>query len=742
MKEMYDSSGDLLEDEQRMTEFGTWLRSSSLDELPEICNILKGDMSFVGPRPLLMEYMNHYSKEQHRRHTVKPGLTGLAQVNGRNNISWENKFDYDLAYIREKSFYLDLKILLKTILRVWKREGISTEGNVTSAKFSSKLPIVIVGAGGQGKIALACLQSMGERIEAIYDDDKSKWGRRISGIPIVGPISKLEGEKRFRCFVAIGSNHKRAVIVRALNHSVDWVSLVHKSAIVHESVVLGEGSIICAGAIVQPYCTIGNHVIVNTAAKIDHDCKIGDFSQIGPSAVLTGSVQIAEFVTLGAGSVILPEKEIGEASTVGAGSVVTRNVDLGTTVIGVPAKKHLKEQKEPSNGWPNFNKEQLKVVEKVLKSGKVNYWTGNEGKKFEQEYAEYLGVKYAVAVSNGTVALELALEALDISQGDEVIVPSRTFVATASAVLRRGGIPVFADIDEQSQNITVKSIKKALTSKTRAIIVVHLGGWPCDMEVIMAIAKEYKLFVIEDCAQAHGASYKGQPVGSFGHINTFSFCQDKIITTGGEGGMVVTNSKSLCRLARSIKDHGKSWDAVHKMPTTGSFRYLHESVGTNFRMTEMQAAIGRVQLRELNASVRCRRQNADLYRQLLSDCPGLYIPRPSKNVVHAYYRLYGLVDESCLKPGWSRDRIVAEMIVRGLSLGSGSCAEVYREKVFNNLRNSLVPNATVAQATSLAFLVDPSLSPEDIQNISGELNLIMRKIVISKSVIESKKQAA
>jgi len=222
----------------------------------------------------------------------------------------------------------------------------------------------------------------------------------------------------------------------------------------------------------------------------------------------------------------------------------------------------------PFSPWPSFTQEEADTISKVLLSNKVNYWTGNEGKKFEKEFAAFVNVKYAVAVANGSVALELALRALDIGKNDEVIVTSRTFLASVSSIVMVGATPIFADVDINSQNITAESIHKVISKKTKAIICVHLAGWPCEMDPIITLAEDNGLYVIEDCAQAHGASYKGKSVGSIGHVGCWSFCQDKIMSTAGEGGMVTTNDESLWLKMWSYKDHGKSWKEISHIKNT------------------------------------------------------------------------------------------------------------------------------------------------------------------------------
>ncbi len=332
--------------------------------------------------------------------------------------------------------------------------------------------------------------------------------------------------------------------------------------------------------------------------------------------------------------------------------------------------------------WPQLSDDQIAAAERVLRSGKLNYWTGEEGRRFEEEFARFVGVRHAVAVANGTAALELALYALGIGPGDEVIVPSRTFIATASAVVARGATPVVADVDRDSQNITPDTIRPCLTSATRAIVAVHLAGWPCDMPSIMKMAGRLDLAVIEDCAQAHGARVGEGLVGSLGDAAAFSFCQDKIMTTAGEGGMLTTNRADVWERAWSHKDHGKNYQAAHSPAADPGFRWLHDSFGTNWRMTEVQAAVGRAALRRLPAWLAARERNAKLLADRLAALPALRVPRPADGLRHAWYKLYAFVRPAALRPDWSRDRILAEISAAGVPCGTGSCAEIYMERAF------------------------------------------------------------
>ena len=367
--------------------------------------------------------------------------------------------------------------------------------------------------------------------------------------------------------------------------------------------------------------------------------------------------------------------------------------------------------------WPSFTEEEANAVRDVILSNKVNYWTGQETRSFEKEFAAWAGTEYAVALANGTVALDLALKALQVGAGDEVIVTSRTFLASVSSIVNAGAVPVFADVDLGSQNITLESIQRVLTARTRAIICVHLAGWPCDMDPIMALAKSHDLKVIEDCAQAHGALYKGRPVGSIGHIGAWSFCQDKIMTTGGEGGMVTTNDHQLWADMWAYKDHGKSWDAVYEREHAPGFRWLHETFGTNWRMLEVQAVIGRIQLGRMVAWQAARLKNAQAIWSTASSLSALRVPEVPAEIQHAAYKCYVFVRPERLKDGWSRDRILNEISVRGVPVFSGSCSEVYLEKAFDNTGWRPVerlPHAKELGETSLMFLVHPTLTQQEI----------------------------
>lgn len=370
------------------------------------------------------------------------------------------------------------------------------------------------------------------------------------------------------------------------------------------------------------------------------------------------------------------------------------------------------------NPWPSFTQEEADTAHRVLMSNRVNYWTGDEGRQFEKEFAQFAEARQAIAVSNGTVALDLTLKGLGIGTGDEVIVTPRTFLASASSIVAVGAIPVFADVDRDSQNITPDSVARVLTTKTKAIVAVHLAGWPCEMDGLLELAAQHDIRVIEDCAQAHGARYRGQSVGGLAHAAAWSFCQDKIMTTGGEGGMVTCNDEALWSRMWSYKDHGKSWNAVYAREHAPGFRWLHESFGTNWRLTEMQSAIGRIQLQRMPQWSQARKAAADAIMETAANCPALRVPEIPSHVEHAWYKAYVFVRPETLKAGWGRDRIMQEINALGVPCGSGSCSEVYLEKAFDNTDfrpAERLPIARELGETSLMFMVHPTLSDDDIQ---------------------------
>ncbi len=382
----------------------------------------------------------------------------------------------------------------------------------------------------------------------------------------------------------------------------------------------------------------------------------------------------------------------------------------------------------PFSPWPSFTAEEADAVAGVLRSNRVNYWTGDEARSFEREFADWVGTRHAVALANGTVALDVALKALGVGPGDEVVVTPRTFLASVSCVVTAGATPVFADVDPDSGNLTAESIAAAVSPRTRAVIAVHLAGWPCDMPAMREMARDRGIRVIEDCAQAHGAACDGRSVGSFGDVGAWSFCQDKIITTSGEGGMVTTDDRELWSAMWSYKDHGKSWEAIYEREHPPGYRWVHESFGTNWRMLEVQAAVGRIQLRRMAEWTARRTRNAHRIADVCRRHAAVRVPLPEARFTHAFYRLYAYVRPEALATGGSRDRIIAEVNARGVPLYQGGASEVYLEKAFDGtgLRSAeRLPVARALGETSLMCLVHPTLTDAEIARTCEVLDEVL-----------------
>lgn len=379
--------------------------------------------------------------------------------------------------------------------------------------------------------------------------------------------------------------------------------------------------------------------------------------------------------------------------------------------------------------WPHHDEDEIAAAVEVLRSGRVNALQhGSYSRAFEGAFARRCDMPHAISLANGTLALELALRALGLGPGDDVIVPARSFVASASCVVACGARPVFADVDPDTQNITATTLARALTPATRAVIAVHLAGLACPMDELGILADELGLKVVEDCAQAHGATLAGRPVGSFGDAAAFSFCTDKIMTTGGEGGMLLLRSGEAWRRAWSMKEHGKDPQLWHAPATGAGFRWLVSGFGSNYRMTELQAAIGLRQLAKLPGWVAARRRNAAALTAALEGTAAIRLVRPDDSFGHAYYRYYAFVRPAALRPSWTRDRIVGAAQEAGVPAQSGSCPEIYRERAF--VRAGLAPKRPLPDAaalgrTSIALPVDPTLSEAEAAEMGRRLRAVL-----------------
>lgn len=379
--------------------------------------------------------------------------------------------------------------------------------------------------------------------------------------------------------------------------------------------------------------------------------------------------------------------------------------------------------------WPHFDADQIDAAIRVLASGKVNTWTGQETEAFEMEFAAWCGSSQAIAMANGSLALSAAYLALGLCSGDEIITTPRTFIATASSAVLLGAKPIFADVDPESGAITAATIAPLITPRSKAIVVVHLGGWPADMPAICDLASAHGIAVIEDCAQAHGACINGKSVGSFGDVSAWSFCQDKIMTTAGEGGMVTTSCSELWDAMWAFKDHGKTHEAVFGRKHPPGFRWVHERFGSNFRLTELQSAVGRIQLRRLSFATAVRTYNALVLAAALDGLPAVRVPLPLEGITHAWYKFYAFVEIDALADGWSRDRILSEIADTGYPAFSGSCSEIYLEKCFQQAGLTPAERLPIARQlgeTSLMFLVHPTITAEQMNDYAEAVRSVVK----------------
>ncbi len=401
-------------------------------------------------------------------------------------------------------------------------------------------------------------------------------------------------------------------------------------------------------------------------------------------------------------------------------------------------------------GWPQFDENAIRAVEAVLRSGKVNYWTGPKGMEFERRFAEWQGSKYAISVATGTAALHVCLSALGIGPGDEVIVPSYTFIATSFAVLQAGAIPRFADVNLEDHCISVASAEKLVNRRTKAIIPVHLYGNVCDMDPLLEFARKHNLFVIEDNAEAFGGSYKGKKTGTLGHMAACSFCQNKTFTTGGEGGMVTTDDEELAWQARSFRDHGYDVkERLNLLALEQKLPYIHNRLGWNYRMTEMQSAIGLAELERMDTwNMPRRRRNAHILMDMLGELPRVkYMPIDTPERQNGWYVCAFSLDIENM--GCDIQQFVAAATAEGCPCWKVFWPQCHTERAFQERRgfgNSgfpftskeytdpesvdyskvEVPNARWHETHTFTCFAFPTCSEEDMKQIGAGLVKVIK----------------
>lgn len=640
------SNDDSLSESQRLSSYGKLLRKLSIDELPELWNVVKGDMSLVGPRPLLVEYRPYYSKQQWARHSVRPGITGLAQISGRNSISWDEKFHFDLSYVENHSFWGDIVLIFKTLWKVVAREGVNSSQELSMQRFDR--PITLVGAGGHAKVVRDIINACGYRVDCVMDDsyDGAKNFKDVNSF--VSPISDRPGQWGV---LGIGDNNFRRKLASRLAYN--WKTFIHPTALVHESAVLGEGCVVMAGAQIGPDARIGRHTIINTNAVVEHDCFIGDFVHIAPGSVLCGAVRVESDTLIGAASVVIPGKIIGRGVVVGAASVVIKNIESYKKYAGNPAKELSVSAKGNGNplvmAKPEIDEADVAAVAEVVRSGHLSL--GPKVLEFEAAFCDYIGVKHALAVSSGTTALHLIVKAMGIGPGDEVLVPSFTFVSSVNAILFEGATPVFVDIDPTTHNVCVSDLEKKVTDKTKAILAVDVFGHPADWQGINRVAKKYKLWTIDDSCEALGAKLEGQMVGTFADASTFAFYPNKQMTTG-EGGMIVTDNDLLAEKMRSYRNQGR--------PAMGQW-LEHTMIGYNYRLSDIASALGITQLAKIDSMLANRAEVANWYNKEFSDFKYVSTQVVKDNVDMSWFVYVVKLDK-----GLDRDRLIQRLADQGV----------------------------------------------------------------------------
>lgn len=707
-----------LVEKDRVTFFGKLLRKTSLDELPEFINVLKGEMSVVGPRPLLEEYVPFYSAEQMKRHDVLPGLTGLAQISGRNKLSWDEKFEYDLQYVTRQSLWFDIKIIVQTVFKIFSFKETNATDSLSMERFDK--PIFIIGAGGHSKVVRACIEDLGFKVHGYYDD-RLEVGSFHLGTPVIGSISDLKDAKSHGFYViAIGSNDVRQEIANEFD--LNWKSFIHPTAYVHHSVKIGQGTVILHESHVGPYSEIGDHCIINTKSIVEHDCEIEDFSHIAPGTVLGGSVSIGQGTLVGLNSTVLLNKKIGRNVIVGGNSVVTKDLASDKTYCGNPARELSKEIELMTKGSriqmaaPLIEEDDLNAVMDVLKSGCLSL--GPKKNEFESEFAKYIGAKHALAVTSGTTALHLALLVIGVGPGDEVLVPSYTFISSVNVIFYVGATPVFVDVDPETYCFDIKDAEEKISPRTKALIAVDVFGHPADWENINTFAKKHNIATIDDSCEAIGATINQRKVGTFADFSCFAFYPNKQMTTG-EGGILITDDSKSFQLAEALHNQGRE----------GMGSWLsHKYLGYNYRMDEMSASLGITQLQKIEKILEKRERMAGYYYKYLKDNPFISTQVIKPNVKMSWF-VY--VVKVTIPVGI--EEIIAELDERGIP------ARAYFTPVhdqpyiakYNTRGSDNLPVTNAITNRTLALPFSYSMKEEDFKYVAEALyEIISRKNVV------------
>ena len=365
-----------------------------------------------------------------------------------------------------------------------------------------------------------------------------------------------------------------------------------------------------------------------------------------------------------------------------------------------------------NNFWPKFTDKEINLVKKILKSGKINQWTGNYNKLFSNAFKKSVRQKYAIPICNGSLALDLAVRSLNLKPFSQILVTSRSFVATAKCITNNHHHPIFLDESSEYSGICLKDLKKKFNKKVKAIICAHIGGYPNKIDEIKSFAKEKNIFLIEDCSQSHGGNYKNKPLGSFSDISVWSFCQDKIISTGGEGGMITTNNKKIYEYCNQFKDHGKNFNKMNNKKYKYSFKYLHDFNGTNLRLTEIQCAMGLIQLSNLKKNLITRRKFVKELLLVLQNYKYIKIMPYSKINDCSWYRLYFTINFKKIKK--TREEVLALLNSNRITSNSGTCCELYKEKIFKNFKTTEKKYCNYLAKNSIALVIHPFLNKKEI----------------------------